>query len=619
MELLRLHILLIGNYCLCCPEIGRGEINAATTIAIVNYYANMPGKVKPEFESCRSDSNKREFTFPQSATTIALNLMEGIRTTVHGHPGAGSLTLAVLCVLGVNLSSATDWFVRCDGDDSASGVNRKAAWRSIERVNRARLQPGDRVLFQAGQTFTGNLLLTAEDAGTASAPVVVGALGDGPAILFAGGRTGITVENAGGITIENLVVVGAGITNNSGFGILCDNTLTNATMLEHLSIKNVEVRGFGKHGILVTGAPAGFRHVRVSRCLMHDNLLGGMEIAGRLPWDSPHYAHADVQVTQCRAFDNPGDPNYHKNHSGSGMVLYEVDGGLMDRCMAWNNGALNGSGGGGPVGIWTCASRRVAIQHCESFGNRTQGADGGGFDIDGGSEDCVLQYNYSHDNDGPGLMVYTYAYASHTDRGNVVRFNISQNDSRKSRSYAGLWVRNDGNGMTDLEVYNNTVIVGTWTDQAAGIHGEGVEANFRNNVFLAAGDAVPLRVEKPHGRLRFENNLYWREGNPVTVAWNQEAYASLAAWRKAAGQELLDGRPVGLFENPKLSLHAPGVCPSPSAGVRKLEAFRPLRGSPAKKAGLNLQRRLGSGFASEDISGNRLPTTGSWPLGALAR
>ena len=40
------------------------------------------------------------------------------------------------------------------------------------------------------------------------------------------------VENAGGITIENLVVVGGGITNNTGYGILCDNTLTNATMLD---------------------------------------------------------------------------------------------------------------------------------------------------------------------------------------------------------------------------------------------------------------------------------------------------------------------------------------------------------------------------------------------------
>jgi hypothetical protein len=98
-----------------------------------------------------------------------------------------------------------------------------------------------------------------------------------------------------------------------------------------------------------------------------------------------------------------------------------------------------------------------------------------------------------------------------------MRFNISENDSRRSRTYAGLWVRNDGTGMTGVEVYNNTVIVGPWTDQAAAVHGEGVEACFRNNIFLGIGGAVLLRVEKPHGKVRFENNLYWQGGSPVQV------------------------------------------------------------------------------------------------------
>jgi hypothetical protein len=526
--------------------------------------------------------------------------------------------LAVLWWLGLNSSYGADWFVRGEGDDSAAGTSSNAAWRTIERVNHARLEPGDRVLFQAGQTFTGNLRVTAQDAGTAGLPVIIGSFGQGRATIMAGAGTGVAVENAGGITIENLVVAGAGITNNSGYGVLCDNTLTNATMLDHLSINNVEVSGFGKHGILVSGAPAGFRHVRVSHCVMRGNLLGGMEIAGRLPWNAPNYAHADAQVTECRAFDNTGDPNYHKNHSGSGIVLYEVDGGVIDRCVAWNNGALNGSGGGGPVGLWTCASRRVVIQHCESYGNKTKGADGGGFDIDGGSEECVLQYNYSHDNDGPGLLVYTYPYASRTDHGNVVRFNISENDSRKSRTYAGLWVRNDGKGMTGLEVYNNTVLAGPWTGQAAAIHGEGVEARFRNNVFLSAGGAVPLRVAKPDGKLRFENNLYWREGSPVEIEWDRKVYASLEEWRKETGQEMADGRPLGLFENPKLSAQAAGVRAGQFVGAANLQAFRPSPGSPATERGLCL-RGGGRDVVSEDFGGGRLPASGPWPLGAFAR
>ena len=525
----------------------------------------------------------------------------------------------VLCGLAVARSYGANFFVRTDGNDASLGTSRKAAWRTIERVNRTRLQPGDRVLFQAGRGFTGNLLITARDAGTASDPVVIGSFGKGRATILAGAGTGIAVQNAGGIRIENLVVTGAGITNNAGYGVLCDNTLTNGLMLDHLSMVNVEVSGFGKHGILVSGAPAGFRHVRIWRCVMHDNLLGGMEVAGRLPWDAPNYAHADVQVSECHAFDNTGDPKYHKNHSGSGIVLYEVDGGVIDRCAAWDNGASNGSGGGGPVGIWTCASRRVTIQHCESFGNRTTGADGGGFDIDGGSEDCVLQCNYSHDNDGPGLMVYTYAYASHTDHGNVVRFNISENDSRRSRTYAGLWVRSDGKGMTGLAVYNNTVLAGPWTDQTAGIYGEGVEACFRNNVLLSAGGAVPLHVEKPHSKLRFENNLYWRHDSLVFVAWGEKSYASLEEWRKATGEELREGCPLGFTQDPKLSARPARVLPNRLVGIPNLRAFRPLPGSPARRQGLNLHDDFGSDSGSEDFCGMRLPASGPWPLGALAK
>ena len=411
----------------------------------------------------------------------------------------------LLLLASAHSLAATDYFVCQNGRDDAQGTSTNSAWRTVDRVNHGRFQPGDRVLFEAGSSFAGNLLLSAEDAGTSDAPVVIGSYGDGRATIQAGNQTGITVENAGGVVLENLIVTGAGRTNNTGYGICCENTLTNGQRLAFLCISNVEARDFGIFGILVAGTHAGFEHVLITHCTMHDNLRGGMEVAGRLPWDSAVYAHADVHVSYCQAFNNTGDPDYLKNHSGSGIVLYQIDGGVMEYCAAWNNGALCRSSGGG-VGLWTCASRHVIIQHCESFGNKTSGGDGGGFDLDGGSIDCALQYNYSHDNDGPGLMVYTYPYASYADRGSVVRFNISENDARKGKRYAGLWVRTDGKEMTNLEIYNNTVIEGPWTDQAAHISARGVEARVRNNIFVSTGSALPLRVEDPHERVRFENN-----------------------------------------------------------------------------------------------------------------
>jgi hypothetical protein len=532
------------------------------------------------------------------------------------HDKAGVSGLAVLLLLASAWPmAATDYFVRENGNDAATGASQEAAWRSIDRVNHTRFRPGDHVLFEAPASFAGNLHLSAEDAGTSNAPVVIGSFGEGRATILAGRQSGITVQNAGGVAIENLIVAGAGRTTNNGYGIFCDNTLTNGQRLEGLRIANVEARGFGLLGILVGGAYAGFEHVLVTNCVLHDNLHGGMEVAGRLPWGAIAYAHADVVVSHCQTFDNTGDPNFLKNHSGSGIVFYQIDGGVMEYCTAWNNGALCRSQSGG-VGLWTCASRRVVIEHCESFDNKTSGGDGGGFDIDGGSVDCVLQYNYSHDNDGPGLMVYTYAYASRSDLGAIVRFNISENDARKGRRYAGLWVRSDGKVITGLEIYNNTVIIGPWTDQAALINAHGIEAHVRNNIFIAKAPAVPLRVEQPTDTVRFENNLYWREGGPTEITWGTQNFSSLQEWRTHTGQEVLNGEATGLFADPVLSPHSSDAPLAQRPGLQDLRAFRPLPGSPALAGGLDLRKKFAMDTGDRDFLG-LLPLAGGFPLGAI--
>jgi hypothetical protein len=512
---------------------------------------------------------------------------------------------------------AVEYFVRTDGDDAATGTSASTAWRSVARVNETRLHPGDSVAFEAGKEFAGNLRLTAEDAGTTDAPVIIRSTGVGRATLTAGQGTGITVESAGNIRIENLELRGAGRTNNFGYGILCDNLLTNdSPRLPNLSIDRVDVSGFGIHGILITGARAGFEHVRVTGCSLHDNLRGGMEIAGRLPYDSPLYAHADVVVSDCLAFNNTGDPNFARNHSGSGIVLYQVDGGAIRRCTSWNNGALGDNRAGGGVGLWICAARRVVIEECESFANKTRGLDGGGFDIDGGCEECTLQYNYSHDNDGPGLMVYTYRYASYQDRRNVVRFNISENDSRRSRTYAGLWVRADGRPMSGLEIYNNTVVIGDWSDQAAFVHGDGIEARLRNNIFISRGRALPLKVSEPRPSLRFEGNCYWRGGDPFSVKWGEASFSDIETWRAKTQQENSSGRTTGIFADPKLSALSESVKPFTRIGLNNLGAFRPPPNTVIRSGGLDLRATHQLDIGNRDLLGKRVPSAAKF-VGAI--
>ena len=94
-------------------------------------------------------------------TKLRLKGMRSARTQAfHGTPCLAWLILA-LWLPGLPPLSATDYYVRQAGDDGAQGTSTNGAWRTIDRVNRARFQPGDRIVFEAAASFAGNLLLSA--------------------------------------------------------------------------------------------------------------------------------------------------------------------------------------------------------------------------------------------------------------------------------------------------------------------------------------------------------------------------------------------------------------------------------------------------------------------------
>ena len=122
---------------------------------------------------------------------------------------------------------AVTYFVSPSGDDSNPGTSTQRAWRTIDKVNTMDLNPGDNVLFEAGHDYPGNLLLTAEDAGTRTQPIVIGSYGSGRAKIKAGNGSGVTKRNAGGIEVKDLVVTGDDYKTNVGSGIKIVNELPN--------------------------------------------------------------------------------------------------------------------------------------------------------------------------------------------------------------------------------------------------------------------------------------------------------------------------------------------------------------------------------------------------------
>ena len=160
--------------------------------------------------------------------------------------------------------------------------------------------------------------------------------------------------------------------------------------------------------------------------------------------------------------------------------------------------------------------------------------------------------------------------------------------------------------------------MGPWAGQTALFYGRGIEARVRNNIFIAKNPALPLRVEQPQQPLRFENNLYWREGAPVQIAWGAQTYSSLSDWRERTGQESVAGEPTGLFTHPALTAHPPEVRPGQPVGLTSLRAFQPLINSPALMGGLDLRGKFGLDIGLRDFTGRVLPSSARLPLGAIS-
>jgi hypothetical protein len=536
-----------------------------------------------------------------------------------------ALLAATMVVEDFAYAEDTTYYVdSANGNDSNSGTSTTGAWRTINRANALNLETGDRLLFRGGQTFVGNLLLGAEDAGTATRPVQVGSYGTGRARISAGLGRGVRIYNAGGIEISRLLVSGAGrAAGNLVSGVEIYTDRGGATKFEHVRLANVEVSGFGDAGILLGAYPAdgtksGFRDVRITNVSAHDNADAGIKSFGYFSSTASGWAHENVYVGSCRTYNNVGIPNKGTN-SGSGIVLGDVDGATIERCVAYNNGANNNHSGGGPVGIWAWDSNRVTIQHNESYNNKTGTLDGGGFDLDGGVTNSIVQYNYSHNNAGAGYLLAQFAGARPFGN-NVVRYNISENDGRKGLYGAiHFWNGNGSNGIKDTEVYNNTVYVSPQAGaapKAVRFHSATTNTHLRNNIFVTTGGVPLVDLVGGQSGLLFQGNDYWSSGAPFRIRHGGTTYTSLNSWRSATGQERNGMVNTGSNVNPGLVNPGGGGTIGNANRLSSLGAYKLGTNSPMIDAALDLGSLFGLNPGPSDFYATSTPRGRSYDVGA---
>jgi hypothetical protein len=161
-------------------------------------------------------------------------------------------------------SNATNYYVNPSGSDTNPGTQ-TLPWQTIDKVNSTAFSPGDEILFQGGQTFTGPLVFTGTSAGTAASPIVVSSYGTGVATISSSGD-GIDIMDTQGFSISNLTVNGVNHTTNTGGGIVLINDLAGNVKIGPITIDSVTVSNFGYDGISIYGlnGSSGWNAVTIS-------------------------------------------------------------------------------------------------------------------------------------------------------------------------------------------------------------------------------------------------------------------------------------------------------------------------------------------------------------------
>lgn len=262
----------------------------------------------------------------------------------------------------------------------------------------------------------------------------------------------------------------------------------------HITLDSVEVEGFQKAGLFIDNS----NNIQVNRVHAHDNGFAGISAMNV----------TRLSIEHSFAENNPGDPTNFTNHSGNGIVVGYGRNVLIDHCRATNNGWDMPRVGNGPVGIWAWESDSVRIQFCVSYRNKTSkgGEDGGGFDLDGGVTNSVIENCISFGNDGSGFGLFQYAGANPW-KNNVVKSNVSWNDGLVSTAHAGIYIWNssgDANQLANCEIVDNVIFNKNGSAIRFATESNHTGFLYRNNVFISK----QLHVGEPADDT-FENN-FWR-------------------------------------------------------------------------------------------------------------
>lgn len=334
-----------------------------------------------------------------------------------------------------------------NGNDNYDGLSKNKAWKSVERISQIKLNPGDKVFLKRGECFNGVLDLSVQ--GTAAQPIIIDSYGEGkskPIIsapdssLFA-----VRILNSDYVTLQNLEVINQGSTDLAGrTGVKVESTnygVSKGITLNDLFIRDVngvitKWDGGGSGILIVNGGDkivSTFDSLTISYCHIKNCQRNAMIWSGysdRTNW----HPSTNVWVHHNLIEEVPGD----------GIVPIGCDGAIIEyNVMRHGVRKMLVSNREAAAGIWPWASDNTVIRFNESADHKGTW-DGQGFDADYNCRNTVIEYNYSHGNDGGLTLICSSGDDDRTawcigTENPIVRYNISIGDGNRSYQTRGKW------------------------------------------------------------------------------------------------------------------------------------------------------------------------------------
>ena len=433
------------------------------------------------------------------------------------------------------------YFVSPDGNDAASGLSVKDAWRSIAKVNSFVFQPGDKVLFESGKTFYGQLKV--QGSGTEEAPIVLSSFGGAarPVINFGDAEgAGILLEN-----VDHWEVVGMEVVSYEPYKIGIGRQgivvrISKPGRSDHFVIRDNYIHdiwgqlggngmyvGYSSAAVLVqTARMANGMAVtgRTEPVVINDVLIEGNKIERVDKCGIVCRGARENVVVRRNYMDNLGGDGIFVNGPYRGLIEYNE---IHRSCMRSGDPNLPGDDGWWPhvAACWIQNTEETIMQFNEVYdtGRNLHNGDGFAYDFDFNCKRCIAQYNYSKNNFGFMLLMYNIFE-------NVTRYNISENDHTHLVQMQG-----PVEGDKSL-VYNNVFYIDYGMadiDYFLTREPEKLGAKFYNNIFYAAGQGrfrsvftsgdtavrkydEELKADVPPGTV-FLHNCYfgpWKNGLP---------------------------------------------------------------------------------------------------------